>query len=61
MLIYACLVLNVVANVTAQADFYISPQDSDEWSGTLAKPSDDKKDGPFATLKRVRELKVKEG
>lgn len=43
------------------ADFYVSPQGSDAWSGTLAEPSADGKDGPFASLQRardaVRELK----
>ena len=48
--------------VTAQqADFFVSPSGSDNWSGTLAEPNKDKNDGPFATLERardaVRELK----
>ncbi|MGJ8650346.1 MAG: right-handed parallel beta-helix repeat-containing protein [Opitutaceae bacterium] len=42
-----------------KADFYVSVQGSDHWSGTLAAP--DARDGPFATLARardaVRELK----
>lgn len=43
------------------ADFYVSPQGNDLWSGTLPAPNADKSDGPFATLERaqkaVRELK----
>ncbi|MDP4612103.1 MAG: right-handed parallel beta-helix repeat-containing protein [Opitutales bacterium] len=42
-----------------KADFYVSVQGSDHWSGTLSAPEG--KDGPFATLARardaVRELK----
>ncbi|CAA6677957.1 MULTISPECIES: right-handed parallel beta-helix repeat-containing protein [unclassified Lentimonas] len=43
------------------ADFYISTEGSDQWSGTLDLPNADRSDGPFATLSRardaVRELK----
>ena len=46
-----------------QADFYISTQGSDAWSGSLAEPNADGSDGPFASLDRarvaVRELKDK--
>lgn len=38
-----------------QADFYISTQGSDNWSGTLASPNALKTDGPFATLERARD------
>jgi regulation of enolase protein 1 (concanavalin A-like superfamily) len=45
------------------ADFYVSADGNDQWSGTLAKANDDQTDGPFATLLRaqraVRELKAK--
>ena len=44
-----------------KADFYVSTEGSDVWSGTLANPNSNKEDGPFATLERardaVRELK----
>ena len=47
--------------VPTSADFYVSPQGSDAWSGTLATTDGDASDGPFATLARardaVRELK----
>ncbi|MDA7920638.1 right-handed parallel beta-helix repeat-containing protein [Verrucomicrobiales bacterium] len=38
-----------------KADFYVSPDGSDEWSGTLASPDLAKGDGPFATLARARD------
>ncbi|SMP55648.1 Right handed beta helix region [Neorhodopirellula lusitana] len=37
------------------ADFYVSPQGSDAWTGTLAAPSTSGNDGPFATLERARD------
>lgn len=41
--------------------FYVSTEGSDEWSGTLSVSTDDKTDGPFASLEKardaVRELK----
>jgi hypothetical protein len=36
------------------ADFYVSPNGSDAWSGTLAVPNAQQSDGPFETLERVR-------
>ncbi len=37
------------------ADFYVSPDGSDTWSGTCAAPASDGDDGPFATLSRARD------
>ncbi|KLU07812.1 hypothetical protein RISK_000185 [Rhodopirellula islandica] len=37
------------------ADFYVSPEGRDNWSGTLAEPNDSQTDGPFATLPRARD------
>lgn len=37
------------------ADFYVSPDGSDAWSGTLPTPSQRGSDGPFATLGRARD------
>ena len=37
----------------AAADFFISPQGKDSWSGKLADPGEN--DGPFATMERARE------
>ncbi len=39
----------------AAADFYVSPEGDDEWSGTLEAPDAQKTDGPFATLGRAQE------
>ncbi len=51
----------VAARAPHTADFYVSTDGSDDWSGTLADPNDQRNDGPFATLARtrdaVRELK----
>ncbi|MFC1761519.1 right-handed parallel beta-helix repeat-containing protein [Planctomycetota bacterium] len=38
-----------------KADFYLSPQGSNAWSGTLANPNAQGTDGPFATLERARD------
>ena len=47
-----------------QADYFVSVNGSDSWSGTLAVPNAQKSDGPFATLERardaIRELKRQE-
>ncbi|BDS05854.1 peptidase [Oceaniferula spumae] len=57
------MAINLAVSAAPKADFYVSPEGSDEWTGTSAKPDDQKSDGPFATLERardaVRELKVK--
>ncbi|TWU44376.1 hypothetical protein Q31b_19120 [Novipirellula aureliae] len=51
----------VAADSAVPADFYVSTEGSDQWSGTLSAPDAQGKDGPFATLERarnaVRELK----
>lgn len=47
-----------------KADFYVSPQGNDAWSGRVADPNAAKTDGPLATIdgaqKAVRRLKQKE-
>ncbi|WP_405603920.1 right-handed parallel beta-helix repeat-containing protein [Polaribacter sp. Asnod1-A03] len=69
-LIQIILLVSFIFAINAQdkidevkADFYVSPQGSDEWSGELAVPNADKTDGPFASLdnarKAVRNLKKK--
>lgn len=51
----------VLAEPSPKADYYVSPDGSDQWSGKLSEPNGGKNDGPFATLARardaVRELK----
>ena len=37
------------------ADFYVAPNGSDQWSGTVAAPDEAKSDGPFVTLGRARD------
>lgn len=39
----------------AKADFYLAPNGSDSWSGTLADPNAQGTDGPFASLERARD------
>lgn len=55
------IVFSVCCTAAPKADFYLSPQGNNEWSGTLASPNSQQTDGPFATLERardaVRELK----
>ncbi|WP_244592718.1 right-handed parallel beta-helix repeat-containing protein [Azospirillum palustre] len=39
--------------VAAETTFYVSPTGNDRWSGRLAQPSADGRDGPFATPARA--------
>jgi hypothetical protein len=39
----------------SEADFYVSPKGSNNWSGTLAEPNAQGTDGPFASLERARD------
>lgn len=43
------------SHLAGAADYYISPQGSDAWSGTLAEANPERTDGPFATLGRARD------
>ncbi|MBD3293327.1 MAG: carbohydrate-binding protein [Armatimonadia bacterium] len=54
---FATPVLVVLATLSAAAlcsaaEFFVSPDGRDDWSGTIAQPRDG--DGPFATLTRAR-------
>ncbi|MGJ8645199.1 MAG: right-handed parallel beta-helix repeat-containing protein [Luteolibacter sp.] len=51
------LIKTCIASVAlcAQADFYVSPAGSDEWSGTLSEPNEKMSDGPFSSLSRARD------
>jgi len=40
---------------STKADFFVSPEGSDRWSGTLAEPNPDGSDGPFASLSHARD------
>lgn len=61
--ILALMAASVCNAVSTQTDFYLSPNGSDAWSGTLSSPNEHRTDGPFATLERardaVRDLKKK--
>ena len=37
------------------ADYYVSPDGNDSWTGTHAAPLEGRKDGPFASLQRARD------
>ncbi|WP_145081396.1 right-handed parallel beta-helix repeat-containing protein [Aureliella helgolandensis] len=62
---WVCSLILLIASIGSaaetEADFYVSVDGSDSWSGMLAAPNAQKSDGPFATLERardaVRELK----
>ena len=66
LLILAALMAAIACPVAAmdsavKADFFVSTEGSDDWSGILSDPDSEGSDGPFATLERardaVRELK----
>jgi hypothetical protein len=65
-LIIILLLLTTMANglcsaAEPTADFYVSPEGSDAWSGTLSAPNVQRTDGPFATLERARDAVWKSG
>jgi len=53
VLIALCLAAQNSSAAAATADFFVSPQGRDQWSGRLAEP--DGNDGPFATVARARD------
>lgn len=53
-LIIVLLSMSVPCAAEITADFYLSPQGNDNWSGALASPNATNSDGPFATLERAR-------
>jgi hypothetical protein len=63
--IFAGFILSVLASAgwSAENIFYVAPDGKDVWSGRLAFPAVDGKDGPLATLTgardRIRQLKAK--
>lgn len=40
---------------TVEANFYVSTQGNDAWSGTLPEPNQMRTDGPFATIERAQQ------
>ena len=55
ILLLALLAGSVCSAESPQADFYVSVNGSDRWSGTLDEPNAQGSDGPFATLPRARD------
>src|SRR5437660_126125 len=45
---------SVVSAASRSAEFYVSPEGKDSWTGTLDAPNANKTDGPFASLDRAR-------
>ena len=54
----AAVLLTVTSSLAAEVTYYVAPNGDDAWSGTLAEPNADKRDGPLATLEGAR-IKVR--
>ena len=50
-----CTICEATAEPEAAGVFYVANDGSDQWSGTLAEPNNEKTDGPLATLERARD------
>src|SRR5687767_7605692 len=48
-------VRGAIAQKKGSAVFYVAPNGSDSWSGTLPAPNAGKTDGPFATVPRAQQ------
>lgn len=55
ILLFACLSAHLCRAAEPDADYYVSLQGSDNWSGTIATPNVQQTDGPFATIERARD------
>lgn len=55
LVIFAVTACHFSSSANATADFFVSTQGSDQWSGTLKEPNAQATDGPFATLDRARD------
>jgi len=55
-LAFLITILLVLIQPVEAFTLYVSPQGNDNWSGRLAKPNDQKTDGPFASLGKARDL-----
>ncbi len=47
-------IISMTGAYAMNADFYVSPQGDDGWSGTLPAPNEMRNDGPFATVQRAQ-------
>ena len=50
---FSCSSANFISE--PKADFYVSKEGSDSWSGTIDAPNSEGTDGPFATLEKARD------
>jgi hypothetical protein len=55
LLVSATLATALCSAAEPTADFFVSPDGSDGWSGTFSEPTAQRTDGPFATLERARD------
>ena len=54
-LVFVLTAVTLCHGAETKADFYLSPNGSDDWSGTRSNPNAQGTDGPFATLERARD------
>ncbi|WP_404305313.1 right-handed parallel beta-helix repeat-containing protein [Neorhodopirellula lusitana] len=55
VLLIAVSCVNPCLAESTTADFYVAPNGSNDWSGTLPEPNATQNDGPFATIDRARD------
>ena len=55
ILVLVLMATSVCHATSTTADFYLSPNGSDAWSGTLDSPNAQGTDGPFVSLERARD------
>lgn len=64
MLFIMLIQLMFSQNQAKEVVYYVAADGDDNWSGKLAKPNNQKTDGPFASIERardaIRSLKEKE-
>ncbi|MGI9470419.1 MAG: right-handed parallel beta-helix repeat-containing protein [Rubripirellula sp.] len=56
ILLFSAMAVSLCSAADPSADFYVSNEGSDAWSGTFAQPNEQRTDGPFATLERARDV-----
>ncbi len=55
------LAMPITGHSEESADFYVSPVGRDTWSGRLAAPNSSRTDGPFASIRKARDVIRKYG
>ena len=53
--IFLMLTICIMIHNSEAAEFFISLNGNDSWSGTLAEPNRSGTDGPFATIEKTRD------